>query len=494
MQRYDLVVGTRRRRRSTRCRRDRRGAAPIVAARSSWSAGGAGGRRPRRRVPRRQRQRQLDAVDVDSDGDGSRDDTSSATWTSQADGTFRGQVRRRGQPPAPGRGQECWAGRRSVPVADNRHAHHPVAREGRLPDPRRRHEHADPRPLLVRRRSPGVPRQARVRDLRPLARRGHAASTRSAARPSISATAPTPPLYLPAGGTYRIYASRGTEWSIASQPVTGTADVDLTFTLKHVVPTPGYFATDWHVHQVGSPDSPVLADERVRQRGRRRHRDVRGHRPRLRLRPAAARRAARPRRACCASCPASRSRRSRTVTSTAGRSSPTRRSANRGAIDWARGAALGFAMTPGEIYDAMRARGAPDGPGQPPARLAASPSSRPRSRARTSSTTTPTASIFGDYENASTPNDWLRLPGESLWSDKFNGLEVWNGFTIADSNGDGLRENQVARSRDARLVQHAVARLLRDAGRQQRHPHARSPIRSGMPRTYVRVADDSPPP
>ncbi|HEU4614708.1 MAG TPA: ABC transporter permease subunit, partial [Kofleriaceae bacterium] len=31
--------------------------------------------------------------------------------------------------------------------------------------------------------------------------------------------------------------------------------------------------------------------------------------------------------------------------------------------------------------------------------------------------------IFGDYMNASTPNDWLRLPDQSLWSDKFNGLE-----------------------------------------------------------------------
>jgi hypothetical protein len=73
-----------------------------------------------------------------------------------------------------------------------------------------------------------------------------------------------PAMYLPAGGTYRIFASRGTEWSVASQPVSGTANVDLTFTLKHVVPTPGYVGGDFHVHQIGSPDSPVGSDERVR--------------------------------------------------------------------------------------------------------------------------------------------------------------------------------------------------------------------------------------
>src|SRR5207302_8549915 len=49
-------------------------------------------------------------------------------------------------------------------------------------------------------------------------------------------------------------------------------------------------------------------------------------------------------------------------------------------------------------------------------------------------------SISGDYMNASVPNDYLRLPGESLWSDQFNGLEIWNGFKMADTNGDGLRE------------------------------------------------------
>jgi hypothetical protein len=50
--------------------------------------------------------------------------------------------------------------------------------------------------------------------------------------------------------------------------------------------------------------------------------------------------------------------------------------------------------------------------------------------------------IFGDFADASVPNDFLRLPGVSLWSDQFTGLEVWNGFTIVDSNMDGQRENR----------------------------------------------------
>ena len=36
--------------------------------------------------------------------------------------------------------------------------------------------------------------------------------------------------------------------------------------------------------------------------------------------------------------------------------------------------------------------------------------------------------------------EWLRLPETSMFSDQFNALEVWNGFNMTDSNGDGIRE------------------------------------------------------
>ncbi|HEY5935876.1 MAG TPA: CehA/McbA family metallohydrolase [Kofleriaceae bacterium] len=296
-------------------------------------------------------------------------------------------------------------------------------------------------------------------------------------------------IYVPANGNYRVYASRGTEWSVASAPVTGAADVDLTFTLKHVVPTPGYLSTDWHVHQIGSPDSPVLETDRVRsavaagvemfaatdhdyvtdmqpvveQLGLTRHVRVV---PGIEVTPFAY-------------------GHFNAWPMELDRSSP-----NRGAVDWARGAALGYAMMPGEIYDAMRARGAqmvqvnhPRGSGFTEFQAAFT-----RANVKYDYTN---RVIFGDYENANTPNDWLRLPGESLWSDKFNGLEVWNGFTIADSNGDMLRENKsLDRVMRDWLSMLSLGFYVTPAGNSDTHTLSSDP--AGMPRTYVRVADDSP--
>ena len=296
-----------------------------------------------------------------------------------------------------------------------------------------------------------------------------------------------PPLYLPANGTYRIYASRGTEWSVASAPV-GSADADLTFTLKHVVPTPGYLATDWHVHQIGSPDSPVLSSDRIRSAvavgiemfSVTDHDYVADLQPLveqmglsdlLRVVPGIE------------------------VTPFAyGHYNswpiqPDHTSPNKGAIDWARGAALGLAMMPGEVYDAMRARGAqmvqvnhPRGSGFTEFQAAFT-----RANVKYDYVN---RVIFGDYENASTPNDWLRLPGESLWSDRFNGLEVWNGFSLSDSNGDMLRENKrldlVMRDWLSML---SLGFYVTPAGNSDTHTIVSDPL--GMPRTYVAVADDS---
>ena len=69
---------------------------------------------------------------------------------------------------------------------------------------------------------------------------------------------------LPAGGSYRVYASRGTEWSADSAAFAGTASGTVTLHLRHVVDTTGYLGAEFHVHQVASPDSPVGSDERVR--------------------------------------------------------------------------------------------------------------------------------------------------------------------------------------------------------------------------------------
>ncbi|MEO8701940.1 MAG: CehA/McbA family metallohydrolase [Kofleriaceae bacterium] len=296
------------------------------------------------------------------------------------------------------------------------------------------------------------------------------------------------PLFLPAGGSYRIYVSRGTEWSVDSKPVSGTADVNLTFNLKQVNPSPGYFGADWHVHQVGSPDSPVSSDERIRSAvsagievfAVTDHDYVTDLQPlvvsmglasKLRVIPGIE------------------------VTPFAyGHFNswplvPDSSSANHGAIDWARGIDEGFAMLPGEVFASMRARGGqmvqvnhPRGSGFTEFQAAFSRANVLYDfAART---------VYGDYENASVPNDYLRLPGESLWSDQFNGLEVWNGFTVLDSNLDGEREifslDRVMRDWVSML---SIGLFVTPAGNSDSHTSFADAI--GMPRTYVRVADDS---
>ncbi len=296
-----------------------------------------------------------------------------------------------------------------------------------------------------------------------------------------------PSIYLPAGGTYRVYASRGTEWSIDSQPVTATGAY--TFTLKHVVPTPGYYATDWHVHMLGSPDSPVPAEDRVESAvsagvelfAVTDHDYVSDLEPLvqqwhldrlLRVIPGME------------------------VTPFAyGHFNcwplvPDNTSPNKGAIDWAQGFAQGEAMTPGDIFAAMQARGAQMVQVNHPRSTGFGEFQAAFTRANIKYDYA-NRTIFGDYENADVPNDYLRLPGESLWSDNFTGLEIWNGFNIADSNNDGLPENKsLDRVMRDWLSMLSLGFYVTPAGDSDTHTITADPL--GMPRTYVRVADDSP--
>ena len=300
---------------------------------------------------------------------------------------------------------------------------------------------------------------------------------------------PDPPLTLPAGGNYRIYASRGTEYSVASQPVSGTADTELTFRLRDVSPTPGYLATEWHVHQIGSPDSPVPSDVRVRSAASAGvemfavtdHDYVSDLEPIveelglqdvLRVIPGIE------------------------VTPFAyghfnawpmnlDASSP-----NHGAVDWAQGGMEGFAMLPGEIYGGMRSRGAQMVQINHP--RASSSFSEFQSFFDRANLTYDYANrtIFGDFATANVPNDFLRLPGTSLWDDSFNGLEVWNGFRMVDSDADGVRENQ-SQDRVLRdwMNMLSLGKVVTPAGNIDTHTSVADPV--GMPRTMVGVTDDS---
>jgi len=294
-----------------------------------------------------------------------------------------------------------------------------------------------------------------------------------------------PALFLPAGGTYRVFASRGTEWSIASAAVSLGTPIELR--LAHVNPATGYLATEWHVHQIGSPDSPVSNETRVRSAvsagiemfAATDHDYVAD------LQPVVAE--------------LGLQSQLRVVSGievtpfsyghfNAWPLVPDETSANRGAIDWARGD-QGFAMLPVQIYDAMRTRGAemvqvnhPRGAG-----FTAFQSAFVRANvlydydARL---------IFGDFANAEVPSSELRLPEQSLWSDQFNGLEVWNGFDVGDSNQDGRRE---IRSLD-RVMRDWISMLslglfVTPTGNSDTHKNIGDPV--GMPRTLIRVPDDS---
>ena len=296
-----------------------------------------------------------------------------------------------------------------------------------------------------------------------------------------------PAVLLPAGGTYRVYASRGTEWSIDSAGFNGSASGTVTLRLRHVVDTTGYLATEYHVHQVGSPDSPVGSMERVRSAlssgvelfAVTDHDVVSDLQPLveelgaqdlLRVLPGIE------------------------VTPFAYghfNAWPMDREPNAtgGAIDWGRGRD-GYAMTPGEVFAAQRARGArmvevnhPRGAGA----LGVFQQFFDRANLKYDYVN---RSIFGDFASTPVPNLTLRLPDESLWNDGWNALEVWNDFAMEDTDLDGRRENTL------------LDRVMRDwfnlltlgfnpapIGNSDTHYSHAAPV--GMPRTMVRVADDA---
>ena len=147
-------------------------------------------------------------------------------------------------------------------------------------------------------------------------------------------------------------------------------------------------------------------------------------------------------------------------------------------------------MTPGELFDAMRARGGKMVQVNHPRSTGFGEFQAAFSRANVKYDYAQRM-IYGDYENADVPNDYLRLPGVSLWSDQFNGLEIWNGFNIDDSNGDGLRENKsLDRVMRDWLGMLSMGLYVTPAGNSDTHTTVADPL--GMPRTYIRVADDSP--
>ncbi|MCE9576326.1 MAG: CehA/McbA family metallohydrolase [Deltaproteobacteria bacterium] len=298
-----------------------------------------------------------------------------------------------------------------------------------------------------------------------------------------------PAFTVPAGATYRVYASRGTEWSVASTKVTATAPQSLTFKLRHTVPTDKYVATEWHVHQVGSPDSNVASDVRVRSAVSAGVEEfaVTDHDYVSDLEPIVE--------------DLKLTDRVRVISGVettpfayghfmAWPMNLDPASPSHGAVDWGRGMP-GFSMVPEEIFAAMREKGAqcvqinhPRGkPG-----IGNFQSFFDRANLQFDYGN---RSIFGDFANAEVPNELLRLPGASLWSDTFNTLEVWNGFEMIDSDTDGRREiSKLDRVLADWFNFLSMGLVLTPTGSSDTHTVFGDAM--GMPRTMVRVSDDSP--
>ena len=298
---------------------------------------------------------------------------------------------------------------------------------------------------------------------------------------------------LPPGESYRIYASRGTEWSVASvvvSPAVGDPVQTVDFRLRKVAPAPDYVASEYHIHMTGSPDSPVLNEDRVATAiaegvemfAATDHDFVTDLQPliedfgiddKMRAIPGIE------------------------ITPfvyghfNAYPMNVDLGSPNQGAVDWAVGSTAGYAMTPGEIFAGARASGAVCTQVNHPRALPDDVADFQQAFDRMGLTYDyENRVIEGDLIRAPVPNDWMRLPGESLWDDSFNVLETWNGFSTADSNSDGVREiasvDMVMRDL-FNLLSFGMA--VTPVGNSDSHTIVKDP--AGMPRTYVRVVDDS---
>jgi hypothetical protein len=297
-----------------------------------------------------------------------------------------------------------------------------------------------------------------------------------------------PAIVVPGGVTYRVYATRGTEWSVASQQVVADHDRSITLRLRREIDTTGYLATEWHVHQVGSPDAITPSDVRVKTAvaagielfAVTDHDYVSDLQPiveqlgvqqYLRVIPG------------------------EEITPFAYghfMAFPVNvdlASPSHGAVDWGRGTA-GFSMVPSEIFAAARAIGAQCVQiNHPRATPGVGNFQQFFDRADLVFDYTK-RTIYGDFNGAPVPNAALRLPDESLWSDQFNTLEVWNGFDMGDSDGDGRREitklDRVLRDWFNFL---SMGFTVTPTGNSDSHTSVSDTM--GMPRTFVRVSDDS---
>lgn len=309
--------------------------------------------------------------------------------------------------------------------------------------------------------------------------------------PAVPTDMADAPILLPAGGPFRVFVSRGPEWSVASQVVTLAAGETKTmsFALSRVVDTSGYVAAEFHQHAIGSPDSPVPYETRLRSLvvegieffASTDHDYLSDYDPlidALGLRGI--------------------------IDGVVGIEStpfayghfiayPLAQNPDdpsNGAVDWA-GGMQGFAMNPSEIWTALRQRGAQVIQINHP--RASSGFTGFQAFFDVSGLTFDFAArtFYGAESAQPVPADWLRLPDATkIFSDSFESLETWNGFSPTDTDGDGVPE---VRALDLVLRDYmnflSFGKVVTPIGNSDTHTREKDP--AGLPRTMVRVPDDS---
>jgi hypothetical protein len=287
-------------------------------------------------------------------------------------------------------------------------------------------------------------------------------------------------------GSYRLYVSRGPEWSVHEEAITVAAGdtVNVNAVLRRVLDTTGYVAGDFHQHGVNSPDAPVRLVDRVRAYAAEGveflassdHDVLTDYAPVITTLGADA-----------------------LMESTVGvETTPfdyghfnafpltlDPLSPNGGAIDWANGD-VDLNLSTDEIFTEHRARGA-----------LVVQVNHPRNSAflgnfdQASLTFDYTTRYVGDIPGNEAFRTSLRLPSDQgIFSPNFDSFEIWNGFSDEDTNGDGVLEDT---SVDAVLYDwlRFTAFGMIYTGMGNSDSHRISLKFAGYPRTMVSVPDDT---
>lgn len=298
------------------------------------------------------------------------------------------------------------------------------------------------------------------------------------------------PLRLPAGGPYRVIATRGPEWTIDSQVITPTAGGagTIALRLRHVVDTTGYVAIETHQHSEGSADSGTGYENRLRSLlvegielfASTDHDYLADYDPLidgLGLRA--------------------------WIDAAVGVESTSSAwghfnafplvidldHPSHGAPDWANGDAY-YDLLPAQLFEAQRAIGA---------RVVQINHPRSGGLSNHMHFFDRSGLVFdwaahtydGSRLTEAVPRELLRLPVEedTFFSDTFDALEVWNGLAGADTvDGDRQVKSYDRNLRDWMNFL-SMGKVFTPVGNSDSHTVERNP--AGLPRTMVRVADDS---